>query len=279
MIRRELIGRLGEKQVGEIRRRDILDLLKEIKAKGVPEEGHRRARAGGKYAARHTLAALSKLYNWALSQDIDGLETNPVAAIKVADVLGSPKVRDRVLTETEIRLVWRAAEAAGYPYGTLIRALLMTGQRLNEIAAARWAEIDGAVLTVPAERMKGMDEKAKPHAVPLTAKMIDLLGTLPRFKGGEYLFSTTGGKRPISGFSKWKDKIDRDIAKLVAKDRAELLAAGASEEEAASRVRNVAPWTHHDLRRTARTGMAEAGVDVFFAELVVAHTQSGVHAT
>jgi integrase len=270
LIRRELIPTLGSKPIGEIRRRDVIALLEAIVARGAPEPGRARPRSGGEYAARHALASLRKIYNWALSRDIEGIEANPCGRVKAADLLGSSKARDRVLSDTELRLVWRAAEATGYPFGDLVRALLMTGQRLREIGEARWSEIGGRTLMIPAERMKSKVA----HAVPMTDRTRALFGELPRFAGGEYLFSTTAGRRPISGYSKMKARFDCSIADLVEQDRAQIVAAGGSEAE---RVRAIERWTLHDLRRTARTGLAAAGVSVFVAELVIGHRQSGVH--
>ena len=46
------------------------------------------------------------------------------------------------------------------------------------------------------------------HAVPLTPEISALLESLPKFSGGDFLFSTTGGQRPVSGFSKAKARLD-----------------------------------------------------------------------
>ncbi len=85
-----------------------------------------------------------------------------------------------------------------------------------------------------------------------------LLADLPRFADGDYLFTTTAGRRPISGYSKMKARFDRAVAKL----------AGGPIEH----------FTLHDLRRTVRTGLAQAAVSVFVAELIIGHRQAGVHA-
>ena len=251
LIRREFMPVLGDKQIGAIRRRDVIALLEAIVAKGETPPGRARPVSGGEYAARHALAQLRKLFNWALARDIEGLEANPCGRVKAADLLGAPRTRDRVLTDAELRTVWAAAQATPYPFGQLVRALLLTGQRLCEIAEMRSSEIDRTTLLIPAERMKG---KAA-HVVPLTDTMSALLAALPRFEGGAYLFTTTAGRRPVSGFSKMKVRFDKTVAGLGP----------------------VAHWALHDLRRTARTGMAAAGVPVFFAELVIGHRQSGVH--
>jgi integrase len=253
LIRRELIPVLGDKPMGEIRRRDVIALLEAIVVRGETAQGRARPRSGGEYAARHALAQLRKIFNWALSRDIEGLEANPCGRVKEGDLLGASKARDRVLTDAELRIVWAAAQATSYPFGPLVRGLLLTGQRLSEIAKARLSEIDvgGTVLMIPAERMKGKSV----HVVPLTDRMSELLAELPSFSGGDFLFTTTAGRRPISGFSKMKRRFDKTVAELGP----------------------VAHWTLHDLRRTARTGMAAAGVEVFFAELVIGHRQGGVH--
>jgi integrase len=146
----------------------------------------------------------------------------------------------------------RAAEATPYPFGSLVRALLLTGQRLSEIAEARWSEIEGEALTIPAERMKGKVA----HVVPLTARMQVLLSSLPRF-AGDYIFTTMSGRRPISGYSKMKARLDNTVAEIAA--------------EAGARVGH---FTIHDLRRTMRTGLAAAGVPVFDAELIIGHRKA-----
>jgi integrase len=248
LIRREIIPVLGDRPIGEIRRRDIIALVEAIHTRD--NGGRGSLKTGGRYAARYAFAVLSKLFGWAVNRDVDGLEANPCSGIRVSELLGAAKVRDRVLSESEIRAVWRAAGQMGYPFGDLIKLLLLTGQRLDEIAAARWIEIDrdNALLIIPAERMKGKQT----HVVPLCPAALALLESLPRFTAGDFIFSTTGGRRPVSGFSK-------------AQARARQLA-------------GIPNWRLHDLRRTMRTGLAQTGASVFVAELIIAHRQSGVHA-
>jgi integrase len=135
----------------------------------------------------------------------------------------------------------------------LIKLLILTGARLREISDATWDEIDiaAATLTVPTTRMKGKVS----HVIPLCTAALGIVQDLPRFTTGNYLFTTTAGQRPVSGFSKFKQKFDTTIAKLG----------------------DLAPFTIHDLRRTCRTGLAASGVSVFIAELVIGHIQKGVH--
>jgi integrase len=266
-IRREFISVLGPRPITSIVHEDLVKLLQDIAdrpARHRNGEGH--LKSGGPHAARKARAELSPLLKWAAFHRIGGLQRNPLSEITNKEVLRGrqySKVRDRVLTDAELRVVWRVAGETPHPFGPLIRALILTGQRLNEIAEARWSEIDEDVgcLVIPGERMKA---KAA-HAVPLTPRVCELffgnpdkrIDGLPRFKDGDFVFTTTGGQRPVSGFSKWKAAFDNTVAAIG----------------------DVKHWRIHDLRRTMRTGLSRAKVAPFFAELVIAHTQKGVQAT
>jgi hypothetical protein len=114
-----------------------------------------------------------------------------------------------------MREVWQATEATPYPFGPFVRMLLVTGQRLREVANATWAEFDleKALWTIPAERMKG----DAAHEVPLSPLALEILRSAPEDdkkprSPGAYVFSTMGGRAPISGFSKAKIALDRLLA-------------------------------------------------------------------
>jgi integrase len=250
IVRHELIPVLGEKPLAEITRRDVISLVEAILDRGAdkPSPGTRR-KSGGPYAARHALSALRKLCNWAVGRDL--IAISPCDRVKAAEIHGSPEARDRVLSDDEIRRVWAAADATDYPYGPLVKMLLLTGQRRDEIAAARWNEIDleNGLLTIGPGRMKA---KAG-HVVPLTPKAVEILAELPRFAAGDFVLSGQTGMKAFSGFSKAKKRLDRAMGEI-------------------------APFTLHDLRRTVRTRLAELGVTPFVGELVIGHTQKGVHA-
>jgi integrase len=255
-IRRELVGRWGDRPISEIKNRDVVRMCDQlIKAGGDPKPGSRR-RFGGPNAARHALSTARALFNWAVERDAYGLAGNPVV-IRAKTAHGSAPRRTRVLGEWEVRAVWLASfDTKPHPYGPIVRMLLLTGQRLNEIARTRWSEVDVdvAVLTLPADRMKG----GEGHTVPLTPLAIKLLRDLPRYEGDAHVFSTTRGDRPFSGFSKAKAYLDR-IANEVAG-------------------RDLAPWTLHDIRRTVRSELSRVGVRNEVAELVIAHRRQGVEA-
>lgn len=240
--------------IATITRRNVVELLEKI------------SDGGSRYQARKVFAILSKLFKWAILRDIYGLETSPVAIIRHTDVLGVFKSRSRVLSDSELRLVWNAAKATPYPFGTVVQVLMLTGQRLREVSSACWSEIDDGLLVIPAERMKAKI----PHTVPLTSRVLSIITTLPRFQENSghandgYLFTTTSGKRPISGFSKMKKRLDTSIEE-------NRIANGDNELP-------MTPWTLHDLRRTVRTRMSGLGILPLVAELVIGHKQTGIHA-
>jgi integrase len=254
-FRQEVLPVLGAKPIIRITHRDIVDCLEGLA--GRTAQRGARLETGGPHAARKVLPTLNRLFEWAAYRGKGGLQSNPMTAVVAAELLSGKSfntVRDHVPNDVDLRIIWQAAEATPYPFGPLIKALLLTGQRLSEIAEACWSELDEAhtTLEIPPERMKNRQA----HAVPLTEWMRALLDELPHFKDGDFLFSTAAGKRPISGFSKMKARFDRTVATIG----------------------DVQPWRLHDLRRAVRTGLSRAGVLPFHAELVIAHQQMGVHA-
>src|SRR5690606_2366163 len=117
--------------------------------------------------------------------------------------------RDRILSEDELKRVWRATETIGWPFGPLVRLLLLTGQRRGEVASMRWSDIDldQKVWLIPKERSKN----GQPHEVPLSDMVLGILRELPRVAGsGGFVFSTTG-KTPVGGFSRAKARIEKAV--------------------------------------------------------------------
>ena len=237
-----------DRPIVEITRRDVLERLDEIRKRN-------------KYAARHALGAIRKLFNWAEDSDRFGLEESPAARIRdqTIGVTGKDLKRTRVLNDAELRDVWRAAGAVGYPFGPLVRLLMLTGQRLNDVARAQRDEIDigASMLFVPPERYK----TGVAHEVPLTPAAVDIVKALPKFSDG-YMFTTTGGRRPIGGLSKMKAQLDSAI----------------SEQRKKEGIKQMPPWVLHDLRRTLRTRLtSDLDVDAFTAERVLGHALPGLH--
>jgi integrase len=248
IIRRELVAPLGDRPIGAITRRDLIELVEAIVDRGGdgPGPGHRR-RDGGPFAARKALAAARGLFNWAVERA--ALAASPLAVVKAARLVGPMPSRDRVLDDREVRAVWRAAAELGYPFGSLVQLLLLTALRRDELSEATWSEInfDRGLLVIGAGRMKAKSSLA----VPLVPTAVSILGAMPRFATGtDHLFRV--GPKPYASFSGAKARLDRVIGGTVA------------------------PFTLHDLRRTVRTRLSELGVLPFIAELVLAHTQQGI---
>ena len=187
-----------------------------------PEEAAAAIRAIVKrdapYQAHNAFGYLRRLFNWAIGTHEFGIAASPVERLSPQDLIGKRKTRNRILSDDELRAIWNATSAEvsgrrnaaqdvmGYPYGPLIRMLVLTGQREREVADMTWSEIDfeKALWTIPAERLKG----GRAHVVPLPPDALALLRALPRFGAGPYVFTTTDGEKPVNGLSKAKARID-----------------------------------------------------------------------
>ena len=160
------------------------------------------------------------------------------------------------LSDSEIRVAWQAFERIGWPFGRIAQLLLLTGARRDEIAGARWSEIDleAKTWTIAKERSKN----GVAHEIPLSDAAIQIIKSLPRIggKGDGFVFTTTT-RAPVSGWSRAKAHVDKAI-----------LADHAGVQE---RRRSPAHWTFHDLRRTAASGMAGIGIAPHVVEAVLNH--------
>lgn len=232
--------------ITEITKRDVIALLDTV-AERAPVHANR------------TLLYLRKMMNWAASRDI--LEHPPT------DRVAPPTkevMRDRALSNDEVALLWRALENVGGVFGPLFKLLLLTGQRREEVAQMRWSELKDLkglepMWEIPRERVK-MD---RPQRVPLSAIAVKIINSLDKI-GDEFVFTTTG-TAPVSGFSRAKERVDREIAAIIKKEKLTGLFAK--------------DWIIHDLRRTAATHMAEMGISRDVVELILNHrsgTRGGV---
>jgi integrase len=236
-VRRELVARWGDRPITDISRADVIHMLDGIVDRGHPE------------AARQTLMYGSRLHDWAIARGIYGLETSPYDRLRARDLLGSKKSRQRVLSDNELMLIWRAT-ADWSLYGAYVRLLLLLGVRRNELARATWAEIDldRPLWVIPPGRMKS-DEGL---SVPLPPIAVEILRALPRFTA-PYVF-TVRGSRPLNDFGMLKLRLDKRIAALNG---------GKALEH----------WTLHDCRRTFRTTLSTLGITPHVCELCVGHRQ------
>ena len=236
IIRRELLPPWSDRHTAGFRRSDLTELTDRLIVTGTPMAAHR------------VYQTATRIFNWALNRG--DIEASPFAAMK-------PPVkkvaRDRALKDHEIKTLWAVWAKEAYPFGPLQQLLLLLGQRRSEVAKMRWPEVDfdKREWTIPASRSKSRRE----HIVPLADAAVDILKNLPRFADGDFVFTTTAGRVPVTGFSRVKDRIDQ---MLVDQDTA------------------IENWRVHDLRRTCRTGLARLGVPEIVSERVLNHQAQGL---
>ena len=229
--------RIGSKSIYAVTRRDIVEMLDAIEDQNGP------------VMADRVLAHVRKAFNWQATRDD---QFTPPIVKGMARTKPSERARTRALTDDEIRSLWSALDSQEAPeaFRNIVRVLLLTAQRRNEVANMYSDEIEGDTWIIPAERYK----TGSPNVVPLTET------TRKWMTGKRFIFSTTGGKQAFSGFSKAKAQLDRVIAR----------------ERKAAGLKPMPNWTLHDLRRTARSLMARAGVSSDVAERVLGHVIPGV---
>jgi integrase len=222
------------------------------------KEGDRVGAIRGAAMTGRTAAYGRAAFAWAVKRSM--VPVNPFTDLPVAKNIAK---RERVLSDQEIAEIWRAACEATSPYGSILRMLILTGQRRGEVAGMAWDEISGdlATWTLPGARTKN----GAAHTVPLSVPARELLGVLlPDDKrrsasGGLVLPGALG--TAFAGWSKAKRALDKAIAEVRAK------AAGSSNAALAV----LAPWSVHDLRRTVATGMQRLGVRLEVTEAVLNH--------
>ena len=142
--------------------------------------------------------------------------------------------------------------------------LLLTGQRLREVAEAPWTEFDlekRQWLLPGGERTKN----GLPNLVPLSDQALAILKGLPVVSSKRRLLFTTTGETPVSGFSKTKAKLDGRMLAAMRRDAEE---AGIDPDEVAVAL---APWTLHDLRRTVASGCQRLGIKLEVTEAILNH--------
>jgi integrase len=244
-VRREILPKWRGRRIQSITRQDIVRLVDRIADGG-------QGQAPRPQSAVRVRALLSKAFSWFAAKSI--VPESPFVNIEVP---APPTARDRILSDDELRWLWKATAEVGHPFGELVRLLLRTGQRRDEVAAARWEEFDlvARMWSIPPARTKNK----RAQVLPLPAQVVEILEALPTKDDCPFILSTNG-KTPISGYSRAKKQIDRAM----------LEAARSANPQV-----EIKPWTLHDLRRTAASGMAAIGIGPHVVEQVLNH-KSGV---
>jgi integrase len=234
ILRRHVYPALGDRPIGEIRRRDIARLLDKVEV------------GAGPRMADVTLGVLRRIFHWYELRD-DEFRSPIIRGMQRQKT--SEHRRMRVLDDDELRAVW-AATADTSTFSALIRFLLLTGARRNEAAGMTWNEVDAnGVWKLPASRSKSKAATER----PLSKAALALIKPMPRIDGCDFVFVSATCRTPISQFSVPKARLD-----------------------AAS---GVMGWRLHDLRRTARSLLSRAGVNVDIAERCLGHVLPGIRAT
>jgi integrase len=236
------------KFLDEIRRADVHAILDGLVAKGLS--------ATGAEVRKH----LSRFFNWAVDRELIG--QNPIQGLKRSD-LGSNEDAGRALSDAELRSVWHSAGMVGYPFGSLFQLLMLTGQRRNDWAHARLAEIDfgNCSLEIPKCRYKSRRD----HIVPLSSPALEVIRSLPACAPpDDFILSSRDGRVPVSGFSRAKAILDRQAAVLMKNEAASL---------------SLQDYRIHDFRVTCETRLATLGFNQEIRDAVLGHAKQGLQKT
>lgn len=252
-LRKDVLSRWAARRVKDITRRDIVRLLNEIVDRGAPIQANR------------TLSILRRMFSFAVGQAI--IETSPCDKVEAPS---AENRRDRVLTEDEIRLVWRALDTAPMELNArrALRLMLVTGQRKGEVIGIHQAEIDSlrSVWALPPDRVKNGRE----HLVPLSEPALQILAEVSRNEGG-YLFPSSLTGKPYRGQS-----IDHAVRYLFDQRSRPKSTKRPSKAKTPPLAGVMERFTPHDLRRTVATRMRELGISRGDVKMVLNHVESDV---
>jgi len=216
--------------------------------------------------ARNLLGNLKRFFQWAIDQRAYGITASPCEKLNATKTIGKKKQkRRRVLDDAEILAFWRASKRMACPFGPAYQLLLYSGLRLNEAVDARKSELDRSkgLWTIPAERMKGTDEDALAHVVPMTPEITGIFDSLPE-QEGDYVFTKSYGRKPVWIGTAEKKRLDALMTE---------------ELQALDPPVAFKPFVNHDIRRTVRTRMSRLKVSEEAREAVLAHRRPGIKGT
>jgi integrase len=213
-------------------------VFREIKRADVADLLDKIVDQHGSRQADICLAIIRKCMNWFATRDSD--YSSPIVTGMGRH---SGHKRDRILTDDEIRALWQACDGT---FGALVKVLLLTGQRRDKVITMQWEDVEDGVWTIPSAAR----EKTNAGSLRLPPAVLDVINAQPRIVGNPFVFAGRGTV-PFNAVSDRKREVEKKLGK-------------------------VPHWTLHDLRRTARSLMARAGVRPDIAERVLGHTIKGV---
>lgn len=223
------------KSLSDLTRSDVMKVIEQLTT--TPSE------------KQHAFVAVRTMMNWCCRHGL--VELSPVPPLRIQQT-----ERSRILTDDELKMVWQRAEQVGYPYGTLVQLLILTGQRRGEIAGLRWSWICKGIIVFP----EGFTKNKREHSLPIGVRTQAIISTIPKQvideQTSDLLFPARGKlDTSISGWSKYKKAFDKPL--------------------------EIAPYTLHDLRRTYSSNLARIGAPIHVTEKLLNHvsgTISGVAA-
>jgi integrase len=237
----------------DIRRGDVADLLDRIE----DNNGSRQADV--------VLAVIRKMMRWYAARN-DDYAVPVVPGMK----RHNGGKRARILDDDEIRAVWQACDEAS-TFGALVKTLLLTAQRRDKVATMQWSDLKDGVWTIQSEAR----EKSNAGSLKLPQAVLDVLAAQPRIAGNPHVFPGVlrQGRRRKDGalpttppafnsFSQRKYELDEKLSQR--------------KNARGEKLPDMKPWTIHDLRRTAKSLMARAGVRPDISERVLGHAIPGV---
>jgi integrase len=237
---------LHHRAIVSVSRAEIADLLAGVE------------HARGAVAANRVRSSLSAMWGWAM---MEGYPTgNPVAATRKRE----EATRERTLSDAELALIW-ACSGSGTDHDRIVRLLMLTGLRRDEVGRLGWAEVADTMLVIPGNRTKN----GLPHEVPLHAMALAQFPPRPTPEPDGTVRTAIFGKRADQGYSGWsrsKDRLDGRLRDMLVEAFVRAHGRHPGKDEVPP-----APWTLHDLRRTVATWLSEHGEEPHVVEALLNH--------
>jgi integrase len=235
LLRHKVLPTWRHRAITDITRQDVRLLVEGVAEGGAP------------IVANRVAALLSKVFAFALDRDL--VTASPAVRIPRP---GTEQQRDRVLTEDELRTLWKEFGALEAEMGAFYKLRLLTAQRGGEVAGMRWVDVDlkGGWWTIPA----GSSKNKLAHRVPLAPTALAIVKSLQVTK-------------PADAGDDWKAPVY-----VLAGAR------GKRQQAEAAATFTVDDFRGHDLRRTAASFMASAGHSRLVIAKILNHVERSVTA-
>lgn len=254
LLKKEVVPLWGNRKAEDIKKRDVILLLESIVDRGTPA------------MSNQVLKVTRKMFNFAVERDI--LQFTPFTGVKA---LAPNNRRERTLTETEIKTLWKSIDSASISdeIRRALRIVLVTAQRPGEVAGMHTREFDGHWWTIPAERSKNKRE----HRVYLTDTALELIGDT---NGKGFIFPTPHKtkEKPIDSHA-LPVAVRRNLSWPITDTKGKQLCDKDGKPATENKL-EIEQFTPHDLRRTAATFIASMGFMDEIIDAVLNHVKKGI---